>query len=178
MRDNEVLNSKTLVDLALLGFASSQVQTASVLIGRIKRASGDHFTPTADFIRDRIKVLWNKGHVEVAGDGDQLITTPDGRDQILRLLRLELDPTAAALRTVCTTLKLCLLDLVDETTRTEIVSTLCCSRDCCPTPVPAAAIPNCPLMTRYLAIEQKRQAEDKRFWQDRLLEEGLLDPVH
>lgn len=178
MSDNEVLNSKTLVDLALLGFVSDQVQTASVLIVRIKEAGGDHLTPTADFVRERMAGLVSKGHVEVGGDGDQLIATPDGRDQILRLLRLELDPTAAVLRTVCTTLKLCLLDLVDEGTRAEIVSTLCCSWDCCPTPLPAAALPTCPLMTRYLTIEQKRQAEENRFWQDTLLEEGLLDPVH
>ncbi|MEM8950125.1 MAG: hypothetical protein AAGC99_12420 [Pseudomonadota bacterium] len=178
MSDNEVLNSKTLVDLALLGFASDQVQTASVLIARIKRAGGDQFTPTADFIRERLASLVGMGHVEVTGDGDELVATPNGRNQILRLLRLELDPTASALRTVCTTLKLCLLDLVDEETRVEIVSTLCCSRDCCPNQSPDMALPNCPLMTRYLTIEKKRQLQENRFWQDTLLEEGLLDPAH
>ena len=178
MSDNKVLNSKTLVDLALLGFLSGGAQTASALIAGIKRAGGDHFTPTADFIRDRLIGLAGRGHVEVAGGGDALVATADGRDQILRLLRLELDPTAAVLRTVCTTLKLCLLDLVDGETRGEIISTLCCSRDCCPIPESAAALTNCPLMTRYLTIEQKRQAREKRFWQDTLLEEGLLDPAH
>ena len=178
MSGNEILNSKTLVDLALLGFLSAGSKTSSVLIARIKRAGGDHFTPTADFIRDRLIGLVSKGHVEVARDGEGLIATPGGRDQILRLLRLELDPTAAVLRTVCTTLKLCLLDLVDDQTRAEIVSTLCCSRDCCPTQPSDTALTNCPLMARYLTIEQKRQAQEKRFWQDTLLEEGLVDPAY
>ena len=178
MSDNEVLNSKTLVDLALLGFLSGNAQTAWLLIARIKQAGGDHFTPTADFIRDRLIGLIGKGYVEITSGSDELVATPDGRDQILRLLRLELDPTATVLRTVCTTLKLCLLDLVDEGTRVEIVSTLCCSRDCCPTQPTDMALPNCPLMTRYLTIEQKRQVQENRFWQDTLLEEGLLDPVH
>ncbi|MEM7043836.1 MAG: hypothetical protein AAF543_13585, partial [Pseudomonadota bacterium] len=114
MSDSEVLNSKTLVDLALLGFLSAGAETSTVLIARIKHAGGDHFTPTADFIRDRLVGLINEGHVEITGRGDELVATPDGQDQIIRLLRQELDPTAAMLRTVCTTLKLCLLELVDE----------------------------------------------------------------
>ena len=178
MSDKEVLNSKTLVDLALLGFLSSGPKTPTALVARVKRAGGRHFAPTADFIRDRLMDLLNKGHIEPVKDGDDLEMTSDGRDQILRLLRLELDPTASMLRTVCTTLKLCLLDLVDDETRSDIVVTLCCSRDCCPNLPQDAAVTNCPLMTRYLAIEQKQRAVEKRFLQDTLMEEGLLDPAH
>lgn len=178
MSDKEVLNSKTLVDLALLGFLSSGPDTPTTLVARIKRAGGSHFAPTADFIRDRLIDLLNKGHVEAANDGDDLVMTSEGRDQILRLLRLELDPTASMLRTVCTTLKLCLLDLVDDETRSDIVATLCCSRDCCPDLPQDAVIKNCPLMTRYLVIEQRQRAIEKRLLQDTLIEEGLLDPAH
>ncbi len=178
MSDGEVLNSKTLVDLALLGFLSGGPQTASVLVDRIKRAGGGHFSPTADFIRDRLLGMVSRGHVEISGAGDELTATSDGRRHIVRLLRLELDPTAVALRTVCHTLKLCMLDLVDGETRGDIIETLCRSRDCCPTLSSAHNLPACPMMARCLAIEEKRQVQENRFWQDQLLEEGLLDPVH
>ena len=178
MGDDEVLNSKTLVDLALLGFLSGGPETVSVLIDRIKRAGGDQFSPTADFVRDRLLSLVSRDHVEISGAGDELKATPGGRRQIARLLRLEVDPSAAVLRTVCATLKLCLLDLVDHEIRDEIVRSLCWARDCCPTPISAAELTACPVMTRYLTIEQKRRAEEKRFWQETLLEAGLLDPAH
>jgi hypothetical protein len=177
MVGNEALNAKTLVDLALLGFLAGGTQPASVLIARIKQAGGDGFTPTADFIRERLLDLLSRGHVELGHAGDELSATPAGRDQILRLLRLDLDPAASVLRSVCTTLKICLLDQVDDDMRADIVGTLCCSRDCRPAAA-AASLPACPLMARYLAIEQRRRAEEQRFWQDTLLEEGLLDPVH
>lgn len=125
MDDGEVLNSKTLVDLALLGFLSGGPQTASVLVDRIKRVVGDQLSPTADFIRDRLLGLVSGGHVEISGAGDELTVTSDGRKHIVRLLRLELDPTAVALRTVCSTLKLCLLDLVDGEIRGDIIEALC-----------------------------------------------------
>jgi len=178
MGDDAVLNSKTLVDLALLGFLSNGPQTASVLIDRIKRSGGDQFSPTADFVRDRLVSLIGRGHAEICGAGDELRATPGGQRHIVRLLRLELDPTAAALRTVCRTLKLCMLDLVDEETRSDIILALCRSRDCCPTSSSARDLPTCPMMARCLAIEEKRQVQENRFWQDTLLEEGLLDPVH
>ena len=178
MGDGEVLSSKTLVDLALLGFLSGGAQTASVLVDRIKRAGGDQFSPTADFIRDRLLDLVSRGHAEISGAGDELTATADSRRHIVRLLRLELDPTAVSLRTVCRTLKLCMLDLVDEDTRGDIIETLCRSRDCCPISSSAQNLPACPMMARCLAIEEKRQVQENRFWQDQLLEEGLLDPVH
>lgn len=213
MSDKEVLNAKTLVDLALIGFVANRAQTGSVLIARIKQAGGDHFTPTADFIRDRLLSLISGGQIAHRDDSEEpryqsglgdspswerlmqnqrahasaassfddagtLEITAAGRIQVMRLLRLELDPSAAVLRTVCATMKLCLLDLVDAETRGEIICTLWCSRDGCPTSASPQELTACPLMTRYLAIEQKRRAEEKRFWQDTLLEEGLLDPTH
>ena len=178
MSDDEVLNAKTLVDLALLGFLSSGPQSASALIARIKLAGGSTFTPTADFIEDRLLGLIGQGFVDGPCRNQELASTPGSRHQILRLLRLELDPTAVALRTVCRTLKLCMLDLVDEETCGDIIETLCRSRDCCPTSGSARDLPACPLMARCLAIEEKRRSQEKRFWQDTLLEEGLLDPAH
>lgn len=178
MGNDEILNSKTLVDLALLGFLSGRPQNASVLIDRIKRAGGDQFSPTGDFVRDRLLSLVGRGHAEISGAGDQLRATPDGQRHIVRLLRLELDPTASALRTVCRTLKLCMLNLVDTETCGDIVEALCRSRDCCPTSSSARDLLACPMMARCLAIEEKRQARENRFWQDTLLEEGLLDPAH
>ena len=178
MSDNEVLNSKTLVDLALLGFLSSGPQSTSALIARIELAGGGTFTPTADFIEDRLLCLIGQGLIDGPNREHELAATPRGRNQILRLLRLELDPSAAALRTVCSMLKICMLDLVDEETRGDIIETLCRSRDCCPTSSAARDLPGCPMMARCLAIEEKRQVQENRFWQDTLLEEGLLDPVH
>lgn len=178
MSEDEVLNSKTLVDLALLGFLSSGPHAASALIARIKRAGGSTFTPTADFIQDRLLCLICQDLVGGPSDDDALSVTSKGRSQILRLLRLELDPSAAALRSVCSTLKLCMLDLVDEETRGDIIETLCRTRDCCPTSGSDRDLTVCPLMARCLAIEEKRRVQENRFWQDMLLEEGLLDPVH
>lgn len=177
MSEDEVLNSKTLVDLALLGFLSSGPQTVSALIIRIKRSGGEAFTPTVDFIEDRLLCLIDQGHVDSCSADGELSATLAGRQQILRLLRLELDPAAAALRTVCNTLKLCLLDLVDDRTRGEIARALCLSRKCCPTSAASSDLPACPLMTRYLAIEDKRRVQEERFWQDTLMEEGFLDPA-
>ncbi len=178
MSDDEVLNSKTLVDLAVLGFLSSGPQPAAALITRIKRAGGKTFTPTADFIEDRLLCLIAQGLVDGPSSNDELSATPGGRGHILRLLRLELDPNAATLRAVCSTLKLCMLQLVDEETRGDLIEALCRSRDCCPTSSSARDLPTCPLMERCLAIEEKRQVQENRFWQEQLLEEGLLDPVH
>ena len=178
MSDDEVLNAKTLVDLALLGFLSSGPQSASALIARIKLAGGGTFTPTADFIEDRLLGLIGQGVIDGPGRNQELAATPASRHKILRLLRLELDPTAAALRTVCSMLKICMLDLVDEDTRSDIIETLCRSRDCCPTSGSSPDLPACRLMARCLAIEEKRRTQENRFWQDTLLEEGLLDPAH
>lgn len=177
MMNESALGSKTLVDLALLGLLSDQRQPLPVLISLVKRAGGDRFTPTAMFIEERLLALITHGSVEVSSTDDQLCVTSAGLAQITRLLRLELDPTAANLRSFCATLKLCLLDLVDSNTRDEIVHMICTSRRCCPAQGDASDLPTCPMMTRYLVIEGKRQAHEEHWFDEINLEEGILDPV-
>ena len=162
----------------MLGFLCSQAETPTGLIAKIKHFGAEQFTPTADFIQARLIGLIDQGHVTFRDDDESMSITPAGRVQITQLLRLELDPTASLFKTVWTTMKVCLLDLVDGQTRDDIASALYCARDCCPTLASADGLQTCPLLARYLTIEQKRRDDDRRFWQDTLLEEGYLDPMH
>jgi hypothetical protein len=167
-----------LVDLALLGLTSDRPRPLATLIASVKRAGGAGFTPTADFIETRARGLLDKGFVGCCPPDDELAATASGRVEIVRLLRLELDPGAVRLRWFCTSLKLCFLELVDAETRREIAGALCDARSCCPEGGSEAATPACPLMIRYLAIEQKRREHEQRWLEDILLEEGILDPTH
>jgi len=122
MATNVVMSSSTAVDLALLGLLVERPCPVQDLVVSIKMVSGDHFTPTAEFIAGRMAHLIQSDHL--AAQGERLTVTPPGRVHLRRLLRLDIDPRVAALRGFGTTLNVCLLDVVGLACRREVAAGL------------------------------------------------------
>ena len=177
MRSEALLNSTTLVDLALIGLLTDRARRGAVLIQAVRALGGDRFKPTADFVEDRLIALIGQGFVTVGERGDELCLSPDGPAHLIRLLRLELDPGASVLQAFCVSLKLCFLDLVGPEARGDIAGALCRSRACCPMSRDCCPPDDCPRLRRYLAIEERRLAHERRWLDDMLIEEGIVDAI-
>jgi hypothetical protein len=177
MSSEAALTSTTLVDLALLGLLTDRARRGAVIIQAVRALGGDHFRPTAAFVEDRLVALIGQGFVTAGERDDDLYLSADGPAHLIRLLRLELDPGASVLQAFCMSLKLCLLDLVGPEARGEIAGALCRSRDCCPMSRDCRPPHDCPRMRRYLAIEERRLAHERRWLDDMLIEEGIVDAI-
>jgi len=175
MASTAVMSSDTAVDLALLGLLAERPRSLAELVGCIKLVGGDRFTPTSAFIEGRVAHLIELDCIEPQDGSDRLSATPCGSAHLMRLLRLEVDPRAATLRAFCTTLKFCLLDLVGAECRREVVSTLIAAgrRRADQLELAQWASCACPMMERYLAMEQKREALELRWMQDLMEAEGM-----
>lgn len=175
MASTAVMSSDTAVDLALLGLLAERPRSLAELVGCIKLVGGDRFTPTSAFIEGRAAQLIELGCIEPQNGTDRLSATPCGSAHLMRLLRLEVDPRAATLRAFCTTLKFCLLDLVGAECRREVVATLIAAgrRRADQLELAQWASCACPMMERYLALEQKREAFELRWMQDLVEAEGI-----
>ncbi|MGH6915043.1 MAG: hypothetical protein ACREH3_15230 [Geminicoccales bacterium] len=169
-----VISSNTAVDLAVLGLLAERPRSLHQLIDCIKLVGGDRFTPTCAFIEARVASLIDAGCVEPQAGGDRLSATPGGTAHLLRLLRLEIDPGSATLRTFCTTLKFCLLDLVGADCRREVAAALVAAgrRRVDRLELEAWASGACPMTERYLALEQRREALELRWMEEVMPSEG------
>jgi len=179
MASTVAMSSGTAVDLALLGLLAERPRSMGELIGAVKLVGGDRFTPTAAFIEGRVAQLVETGCLEWQHDRDLLCATRAGRAHLTRLLCLELDPGAASLWGFCTTLKLSLLDAASAECRREVVSSLLGSgrRRASQLEVAQWAACACPMMERYLALEQEREALELRWIQDVMASEGIGEGI-
>jgi hypothetical protein len=175
MASTSMMSSDTAVDLALLGLLTEGPRSLPELVGCVKVAGGDRFTPTTAFIEGRAAHLIEAGCITPRQGSDRLSATPCGTAHLMRLLRLEIDPGAATLRAFCMTLKFCLLDLVGTECRREVVATMIGAGRCRADQLETAqwAGCGCPMMERYLALEQKREAPELRWMQDLVAAEGI-----
>ena len=183
MASTAVMSSSTAVDLALLGLVAERPRPADELIGAVKVVGGDRFTPTAAFIEGRLAHLIETGCLERQHGSERLGATRSGMAHLARLLRLEVDPGAAALWTFCTTLKLSLLDLVGAECRREVAAMLIGAGRRRASTLEMAQWAACGgvVVDRCLALEQEREALELRWLQDVMasqrLEEGIGETV-
>ena len=107
-RHVQTLDAGELIDLAALGLISEQPHPADDVVAFVKAAGGGTFSPTSEVVLERLWRLLQLGHLVAtsAGGVSQLQMTERGRGHLVRLLRCE-EASTQALRTVCTTLKLC-----------------------------------------------------------------------
>jgi Putative AphA-like transcriptional regulator len=167
MASTAVMSSSTAVDLALLGLLAERPRLAHELVGAVKIVGGDRFTPTSAFIEGRLAHLIETGCLEHQ-QGERLHATRAGTAHLTRLLCLDVDPAATALRAFCTTLKLSLLDLVGTECRREVVATLLGAGRRRVSALEVAQWAACggPVMERCLALEHEREALELRWLQD------------
>ena len=178
MASTAVMSSGTAVDLALLGLLAERPYSMDELVGAVKVMGGDRFTPTSAFIEGRLGHLIETGCVERQPDSS-LCTTRSGTAHLARLLCLEIDPGAAALRAFCTTLKLSLLDQVRAECRREVVATLLGAGRRRVSELEMAQWAGCDgrVMERCLALEQEREAAELRWLQDVMAAERIGERV-
>lgn len=175
MASTAVMSAGTAVDLALLGLLLERPRLADELIGAVKVVGGDRFTPTSAFIEGRLAHLIESGCIEQQHGSKRLGATRGGAACLARLLRLEVDPGAAALWGFCMTLKLSLLDLVGAECRREVAATLLGAsrrRASAPEMAPWAACGGI-VVERCLALEQEREALELRWLQEVMASERI-----
>ena len=179
MASTAVMSSGTAVDLALLGLLADRPRLADELIGAVKAVGGDRFTPTSAFIEGRLAHLIETGCLERQRGGERLCATRSGAAHLARLLCLEVDPGAAALRAFCTTLKLSLLDLVGAECRRAVVATLLGAGRRRVSALEMAQWADCGglVMERCLALEQEREALELRWLQDVMASERIGEGI-
>jgi hypothetical protein len=179
MASTAVMSSSTAVDLALLGLLAERPRPADELIGAVKVVGGDRFTPTSAFIEGRLAHLVETGCLERQHAGERLGVTRAGTAHLARLLCLEVDPAAAALRAFCTTLKLSLLDLVGTECRRAVAATLVGAGRRRVSALEMAQWAGCGglVMERCLALEQEREALELRWLQDVMASEGIGEGI-
>lgn len=108
-----------------------------------------------------------------------MCATPSGTAHRTRLLRQEIDPGAATLRAVCTTLKLSLLNQVDAECRREVLGSLIGAgqRRAGQLEMAQCADRGGSMMERCLALEQQRAAIELRRMQDVMAAEGIGETI-
>jgi hypothetical protein len=170
MPDGAGLGAGELIDLALLGRLAEAPRGLEQLIAFIQAACGEELTPTGEVIAARLARLVEAGHVAPADAPGQFAATRTGCAQLLRLLRLELRPGSGRLRSLCTTMKLCFLELVGCDTRCTIVEELISMRRHQLDRLAAARAQPCacPAFERCLALAMQRERAELR-WLERLL---------
>jgi Putative AphA-like transcriptional regulator len=182
MASTAVMSSSTAVDLALLGLLAERPRLAAELVGAVKIVGGDRFTPTAAFIEGRLALLIETGCLE-RQHGGRLGATRTGTAQLARLLCLDVERGAAALRSFCTTLKLSLLALVGPECRRKAVATLLGAGRRRASALEMAQWAECggAVMERCLALEQEREALELRWLQgitaSELIGEGIREGI-
>lgn len=108
------------IDLAILGLLSEGPSQAATLPRLVKRLGSPGFVPTTDVIETRIGHLLADGAVVPMAE-TMLTLTPRGRQRIPDLLRSAGPSPAEALGAACHRLRVCLLDLLPEAARDEVL---------------------------------------------------------
>jgi Putative AphA-like transcriptional regulator len=179
MAPTAVMSASTAVDLALLGLLVERPRLADELVGAVKIVGGDRFTPTAAFIEGRLAHLVDTGCLERQRGGERLGATRAGTAHLARLIRLEVDPGAAALWAFCTTRKLSLLDQVGAECRREVAATLLGAgrRRASALEMARWAGSGDIVVERCLALEQEREALELRWLQDVMASERVGEAI-
>lgn len=130
-RRTETLSTGELIDLAALGCLAERSRSPEAVLAFVRAAGGGAFSPTTEVVLERLGRLVEQGFVAAlsAGRRCRLQVTESGRGQLVRLLRCEAEPTACALRAVCTTLKLCFLDLLPPDLRRDVARAMVAARE-------------------------------------------------
>jgi hypothetical protein len=173
------MSSSAAVDLALLGLVAERSRLICELIDAVKVVGGDGFTPTAAFIESRVAHLIDTGCLEPQGESERLRATRAGVAHLARLLCLEVDPGAAALRAFCTRLKLSLLDLVGAECRRDAVTTLLGAGRRRASALELARLAGCDglVIERCLALEQERERLELRWLQEAIASEQIGEGI-